>query len=132
MKLHYSQTVRSPDTVALSFQYLMKLHYSQTLCSFDLAYRSVSVPYEITLLSNLGFVCLSKSQFQYLMKLHYSQTVGDKMTDISRFQYLMKLHYSQTYSRLQGQHEKFQYLMKLHYSQTNYYSSKRSCCFSTL
>ena len=35
------------------FQYLMKLHYSQTTLDNALASRLVSVPYEITLLSNL-------------------------------------------------------------------------------
>ena len=35
---------------------------------------AVSVPYEITLLSNRGFAIFNSSLFQYLMKLHYSQT----------------------------------------------------------
>ena len=34
----------------------------------------VSVPYEITLLSNVGFLFAVIYKFQYLMKLHYSQT----------------------------------------------------------
>ena len=34
----------------------------------------VSVPYEITLLSNRTFADEPVSLFQYLMKLHYSQT----------------------------------------------------------
>ena len=34
------------------FQYLMKLHYSQTLSIFHNKKVGVSVPYEITLLSN--------------------------------------------------------------------------------
>ena len=34
----------------------------------------VSVPYEITLLSNSVFGDLFDALFQYLMKLHYSQT----------------------------------------------------------
>ena len=34
----------------------------------------VSVPYEITLLSNIPFGSISQILFQYLMKLHYSQT----------------------------------------------------------
>ena len=37
-------------------------------------YDFVSVPYEITLLSNALVVCLKVNWFQYLMKLHYSQT----------------------------------------------------------
>ena len=35
---------------------------------------NVSVPYEITLLSNSLIVCFFVLKFQYLMKLHYSQT----------------------------------------------------------
>ena len=34
----------------------------------------VSVPYEITLLSNMCYTLRSNGMFQYLMKLHYSQT----------------------------------------------------------
>ena len=34
------------------FQYLMKLHYSQTFFSLNIKECTVSVPYEITLLSN--------------------------------------------------------------------------------
>ena len=34
----------------------------------------VSVPYEITLLSNLARIFQIVDEFQYLMKLHYSQT----------------------------------------------------------
>ena len=36
---------------------------------------SVSVPYEITLLSNSDVHVIGANVFQYLMKLHYSQTV---------------------------------------------------------
>ena len=35
---------------------------------------NISVPYEITLLSNLMNAYNSCCRFQYLMKLHYSQT----------------------------------------------------------
>ena len=78
----------------------------------------VSVPYEITLLSNNAGVESRLDEFQYLMKLHYSQTgfkskldelkvsVPYEITLLSNsifvelfdvlFQYLMKLHYSQT------------------------------------
>ena len=34
----------------------------------------VSVPYEITLLSNAEIFPYNQVKFQYLMKLHYSQT----------------------------------------------------------
>ena len=36
----------------MGFQYLMKLHYSQTLVRVAYVHIKVSVPYEITLLSN--------------------------------------------------------------------------------
>ena len=58
----------------------------------------VSVPYEITLLSNNAGVESRLDEFQYLMKLHYSQTKYLVRVQASRFQYLMKLHYSQTAS----------------------------------
>ena len=38
---------------------------------------NVSVPYEITLLSNGVKSVFSTVRFQYLMKLHYSQTTTD-------------------------------------------------------
>ena len=56
----------------------------------------VSVPYEITLLSNAVGTTEYYIVFQYLMKLHYSQTESLLGTMTTRFQYLMKLHYSQT------------------------------------
>ena len=52
MKLHYSQTVLSCVNTAARFQYLMKLHYSQTEYVMWFLRVMVSVPYEITLLSN--------------------------------------------------------------------------------
>ena len=58
--------------------------------------RIVSVPYEITLLSNNVFIQTSLAKFQYLMKLHYSQTITFRHSASFEFQYLMKLHYSQT------------------------------------
>ena len=56
----------------------------------------VSVPYEITLLSNITQPAEVVAKFQYLMKLHYSQTKSLGSQKTSQFQYLMKLHYSQT------------------------------------
>ena len=53
MKLHYSQTIAPNRTIRLRFQYLMKLHYSQTACLWVTFSVMVSVPYEITLLSNI-------------------------------------------------------------------------------
>ena len=60
----------------------------------------VSVPYEITLLSNADVTANLDGLFQYLMKLHYSQTRGYLKKKIIEFQYLMKLHYSQTSNKL--------------------------------
>ena len=55
MKLHYSQTGQALCFAPLTFQYLMKLHYSQTRNSSIWGGVVVSVPYEITLLSNSYF-----------------------------------------------------------------------------
>ncbi len=53
MKLHYSQTANLDGLATVLFQYLMKLHYSQTIRECINFLTVVSVPYEITLLSNL-------------------------------------------------------------------------------
>ena len=75
MKLHYSQTTLTILMFCLVFQYLMKLHYSQTQYVLNAQSVKVSVPYEITLLSNLAnLMSYAPPVFQYLMKLHYSQT----------------------------------------------------------
>ena len=99
MKLHYSQTFTQQWDAVDKFQYLMKLHYSQTSVCLFLQLALVSVPYEITLLSNNKLRFTSESVFQYLMKLHYSQTSKWDEIIILQFQYLMKLHYSQTSKR---------------------------------
>ena len=52
MKLHYSQTCVLYRMRRATFQYLMKLHYSQTVNQSISVFILVSVPYEITLLSN--------------------------------------------------------------------------------
>ena len=52
MKLHYSQTQKERIVKRFMFQYLMKLHYSQTAILGGISREAVSVPYEITLLSN--------------------------------------------------------------------------------
>ena len=98
----------------------MKLHYSQTGFKSKLDELKVSVPYEITLLSNSIFGELFDVLFQYLMKLHYSQTFPHPGTPKNPFQYLMKLHYSQTPVEGIDTPRMFQYLMKLHYSQTSF------------
>ncbi len=52
MILYYSQTHLRIPSVGELFQYLIKLHYSQTLVTSKGTMDKVSVPYEITLLSN--------------------------------------------------------------------------------
>ena len=52
MKLHYSQTVVGNGITLGLFYYHMKLHYSQTPARPPKGWRSVLLPYEITLLSN--------------------------------------------------------------------------------
>ena len=74
MKLHYSQTLDYRSNRGSMFQYLMKLHYSQTYRVLVCEDEVVSVPYEITLLSNCSISEAYGYGFQYLMKLHYSQT----------------------------------------------------------
>ena len=140
MKLHYSQTgYRFPNLWEL-FQYLMKLHYSQTDWMIDVSSVSfstlwnyttlkpievilctmiVSVPYEITLLSNpgCGKTTLATVSVPYEITLLSNKIVNNRL--YHRFQYLMKLHYSQTWRMLRLCFPLFQYLMKLHYSQTS-------------
>ena len=58
--------------------YSVSVPYEITLLSngqsYIVSFDYVSVPYEITLLSNLSFAVALVRLFQYLMKLHYSQT----------------------------------------------------------
>ena len=58
----------------------------------------VSVPYEITLLSNQlqAIIVLFKVSVPYEITLLSNYSEGD--STVQEFQYLMKLHYSQTYS----------------------------------
>ena len=67
------------------FQYLMKLHYSQTFSISKCVDVTVSVPYEITLLSNFRKSITRRNQFQYLMKLHYSQTLENQLQGETSF-----------------------------------------------
>ena len=57
---------------------MVSVPYEITLLSNAFVYFSektfVSVPYEITLLSNRDRQEKARLRFQYLMKLHYSQT----------------------------------------------------------
>ena len=73
MKLHYSQTnIMTLRVVGVSVPYEITL-LSNYYRGFPFRLL-VSVPYEITLLSNKSFICKKSNGFQYLMKLHYSQT----------------------------------------------------------
>ena len=97
MKLHYSQTLGT----AYRMPSIVSVPYEITLLSnvqfFILAALHVSVPYEITLLSNLS---LSTIRIP-LVSVPYEITLLSNYCNSSRegtaFQYLMKLHYSQTY-----------------------------------
>ena len=93
---------------------LLSNHY--LLQSF---YYNVSVPYEITLLSNTKR-CKQRTcsvSVPYEITL-LSNPLGHAFCN-GMFQYLMKLHYSQTLSESAKEGTQFQYLMKLHYSQTS-------------
>ena len=58
---------------AVSVPYEITL-LSNVYTAYDVLLK-VSVPYEITLLSNNNVDLLERVKFQYLMKLHYSQTL---------------------------------------------------------
>ena len=74
MKLHYSQTgfFGVPGCGKVSVPYEITLLSNNS--SNKRRNPRVSVPYEITLLSNYSVVPDEGIEFQYLMKLHYSQT----------------------------------------------------------
>ena len=110
----------------------MKLHYSQTGFLGIAAEGLVSVPYEITLLSNVckGFLCIYRVSVPYEITLLSNMLVVNFLSAL--FQYLMKLHYSQTLFGYGYAKFMFQYLMKLHYSQTVKVFTKRRGGFSTL
>ncbi len=118
MILYYSQTHLRIPSVGELFQYLIKLHYSQTLVTSKGTMDKVSVPYEITLLSNecmklwknslvsVPYEITLLSNIPQGMKVIYNVSVPYEITLLSnslivcffvlKFQYLMKLHYSQT------------------------------------
>ena len=80
----------------LVFQYLMKLHYSQTFMIVTRVAGKISVPYEITLLSNTTSVVGISNNISVPYEITLlSNCANSKFAD-SIFQYLMKLHYSQT------------------------------------
>ena len=117
MKLHYSQTLPNCNWIYLCFSTLWN-YTTLKPNKVNHLFSPVSVPYEITLLSNFCLCYCFVVWFQYLMKLHYSQTLTLHKYDEVVFQYLMKLHYSQTHVLNVSERWWFQYLMKLHYSQT--------------
>ena len=113
----------------------------------------VSVPYEITLLSNFSALDSDKDEFQYLMKLHHSQTINSSISDIICFSTLWNYTTLKRESHLLHQGTvsvpyeitllsnlgvsiptagTFQYLMKLHYSQTRIAPITPRNSFSTL
>ena len=162
MKLHYSQTWQLLPPLYLGFSTLWNYTtlkqrvYTNFACKgFSTLWnyttlkrcivvyitRPVSVPYEITLLSNkLRKHCGETISFSTLWnyttlkqlrnpKKYGYVSVPYEITLLSniqihfnfsaRFQYLMKLHYSQTDFLHISTSFMFQYLMKLHYSQTS-------------
>ena len=78
----------------------------------------VSVPYEITLLSNGVSIPLTGTTVSVPYEITLLSNSCYYNTRIEEFQYLMKLHYSQTLIWWVANFFLFQYLMKLHYSQT--------------
>ena len=78
----------------------MKLHYSQTLSIFHNKKVGVSVPYEITLLSNLVLAVIDLILVSVPYEITLLSNPSNGMQLIKRFQYLMKLHYSQTSNKL--------------------------------
>ena len=92
----------------------------------------VSVPYKITLLSNRQ----CRKSRQESVSVPYKITLLSNYAIVSvpgtEFQYLIKLHYSQTKDVKVKAYIEFQYLIKLHYSQTAYTSATTLNSFSTL
>ena len=58
----------------------------------------VSVPYEITLLSNIVTVAPSLGLVSVPYEITLLSNRRNNITNTKKFQYLMKLHYSQTLS----------------------------------
>ena len=161
MKLHYSQTNEDEFLDFLKFQYLMKLHYSQTdsaipywrscfstLWNYTTLKRSwqcwqhlrVSVPYEITLLSNgvesrldeqnvsvpYEITLLSNTKLSYFIRTKVSVPYEITLLSNRVIHCPIKTKVSVPYEitllsniiTIDKSNKKFQYLMKLHYSQT--------------
>ena len=92
MKLHYSQTMQAWKVGLMKFQYLMKLHYSQT-DSYNKPFTwAVSVPYEITLLSNLG----SDFLYQCLVSVPYEITLLSNSFDYTGDDFIVSVPYEIT------------------------------------
>mgnify|MGYP007082862835 CR=1 FL=1 len=117
MKLHYSQTL-----VCYSRHSVVSVPYEITLLSncFHLRYiqDDVSVPYEITLLSNImayAPAVLSVSVPYEITLLSNSPKYGISVKRVSvPYEITLLSNVAEEYARSKW----FQYLMKLHYSQT--------------
>ena len=141
MKLHYSQTLGVSKNEIIRFQYLMKLHYSQTyLCRLVFSF-AVSVPYEITLLSNIyNYESIRKvvsvpyeitllsnrwanQVARVVVSVPYEITLlSNELCHFDMYR-VVSVPYEITLLsnrvKLSKNRRKFQYLMKLHYSQTS-------------
>ena len=110
----------------------MKLHYSQTNLRLPLSPFKVSVPYEITLLSNglrritlLGAVSVPY-EITLLSNLSVLYAVVWRVSVPYEITLLSNLYFTQQWDAV------FQYLMKLHYSQTKHGGKAVKISFSTL
>ena len=96
MKLHYSQTCAYLSLRATR----VSVPYEITLLSNDVQtvpfYTMVSAPYEITLLSNRGWYSACGMPVSVPYEITLLSNTNPIIYDGYGFQYLMKLHYSQT------------------------------------
>ena len=96
MKLHYSQTkVRETianNKVSVPYEITLLSNAFATLCRPNL----VSVPYEITLLSNYVSMFEDFRNVSVPYEITLLSNARCSIPTVQLFQYLMKLHYSQT------------------------------------
>ena len=100
--------------VSVPYEITLLSNTSYKLYSFSW----VSVPYEITLLSNRRCWLNYNGVFQYLMKLHYSQTPTFLLWKSARVSVPYEITLLSNEVSTLPDEGLFQYLMKLHYSQT--------------
>ena len=79
----------------VSVPYEITLLSNNYLCG--LSCRHVSVPYEITLLSNPSLSIILKQSVSVPYEITLLSNLAARFSPIVPFQYLMKLHYSQTF-----------------------------------